>query len=189
MTKINHTIIACSFLLTLCLCRTIWINTSKDNDLSTANSVGQLQISSMDVTGWKQTAGPTGFCIFSASNFNLDVDGGVQLYIQNGLIEVADQRVEGASGKQLTSYCMDFGNEIAARKMFDIQKLSCSTLLNIPYYSDTVGIAGNVSGGKGYIYAHFKKFYIELLFIGLQDQTEVLQTASLFLDIYSSKIE
>ena len=190
MLKVTLKIAASSFLLTLCLCRTIWINTSKDNDLSSANSVGQLQITTMDVTGWRQTAGPTGFCIYSASNFNLDVDGGDRPYINNGgLIEIADQRLEGASTKQVMAWCMDFGDETMSRNMFKYQYNASTTRQDIPYYSDSIAVAANISGGQGSVYAYFKKFYIELQFTGLQDQTEVLQTASLFLDIYSSKIE
>jgi|GEM_PF-2162442 len=189
MPEVNYKLSLCVLVSSLCLCKMIWINTSKDNDQSLANNVGQLQITTTDVTGWKQIAGPTGFSTFSASNFNQDVDGGDVPYTKNGMIEVTDQRLEGSSGKQLKSYCMDFGDENKARTMFDDQITLITTRLHIPYYNDTVAIAGGGVGGTYVVYAHFKKYYIEMQITGMQDQSEMLQTAFLFLDLYASKIE
>ena len=189
MLKVNYKLLLCAFLSSMCLCKIVWINTSKDNDQSLANNVGQLQITPTDVTGWKQIAGPTGFATFSASNFNQDVDGGDDQYKKHHMIEVTDQRLEGASGKQLKSFCFDFGDKTNALDMFDEQAQLITTKLHIPYYNDSVALAGGGIGGIYTVYAYFKKFYIEMQLTGMQDQSEMLQTAFLFLDLYASKIE
>ena len=84
---------------------------------------------------------------------------------------------------------MDFGNENKAQKMFTIKQESCSSKLKIPSYNDTVASACSGMVGNYTVYSFIKKFYIELQISGMQDQSEALQTASLFLDLYASKIE
>ncbi|MGB7568168.1 MAG: hypothetical protein WBM07_09925 [Chitinivibrionales bacterium] len=188
MLKVTGKFLLCSFLLSFCLCKTIWINTSKDNDLSGANSVAQLQIMPADVSGWQQSGGASGWTILSASNLHTILDGGDMPYLQNHLIEAGIQYLQGPSGKSLQVYCMDFGTETNSRQMVEDQKIQITTLLIIPNYPDSVAIASATLGGVN-AYAYFNKFYIELQLTGFQDQGEALRTASLFMDLYSSKIE
>jgi len=186
MVKGIWNVLLCMFLLSFCTCKTIWINTSKDNDSSGANSVSQLEIMPTDVTGWQQVAPP--WSIISASNLHTVMDGGDILYIQNHVIEAGIQYLQGPNSKQIQTYCMDFGNQINSHQMFLDQKQTAPVILNIPNYPDTVAIAASALGGVT-VYAYFSKFYLELSLTGFQDQAEALQTASLFLDIYTSKIE
>jgi hypothetical protein len=188
MFKVFCKIFLCALLLSFCVCKTIWINTSKDNDLSGANSVAQLQIMPTDVTGWQQTNGASGWVIVSASNLHNYIDGGDMLYITNNLIEAGIQTLQGPSGKLLTVYCMDFGTVKWSQKTVSDQRNTIAIPLDIPNFPDSSAIAAANLGGVT-AYAYFNKFYFELALTGFQDQAEALRMASLFLDLYSSKIQ
>src|SRR5271157_771243 len=88
-------ILLCAFLLSFCTCKTIWINTSKDNDSIGATNVGQLQITSMDLGSWQQA----GFNEYSSVGLWGPIDGAAQTYISQGVIEAAIQDLNGPSGK------------------------------------------------------------------------------------------
>jgi hypothetical protein len=180
-------ILLCAFFLSFCVCKTIWINTSKENDSIGATTVDQLQITSADVGGWQLSD----YNIYSATGLRGPLDGGADQYISSGLIEAAIQNLTGSSGKILQAYCMDFGNEENSITMDLVMKHNISgSPLPIPYFPDTVAQAqGASAAGVIAVYAHFKKFFIQLAITGCQNQIEALQTASLFLLIYQSKIE
>jgi hypothetical protein len=187
MLKVFCKIFLCAVLLSFCVCKTNWINTSKDNDQSGANSVAQLQIMPSDVTGWQQTNGASGWETYSASNLHNLIDGGDMQYTSRGLIEMGQQTL-GSGQKILIVYCMDFGNAANSKLMYGDKYNANSPLLAIPNFPDSVAIATPTLGGVT-AFAIFGKFYLELAFQGFQDQAEALRTTSLFIDLYSSKIE
>jgi hypothetical protein len=193
MIKAICNILLCSLCVFFCVCKTVWINTSKENDSVGATSVGQLQITPTDVSGWTQSD----FNTYPGATLRGPLDGGADLYMAGGggpgegqMIDAAIQDMTGPSGKSLTAYCMDYGNEISAIGMQQVLVNSFSNLVNIPYFSDTLAVGvPATSPGAITIYAHFNKFFIQLAITGCQNQTEALQTASLFLQIYQSKID
>jgi len=187
MFKVICKILLCALLLSFCVCKTNWINTSKDNDQSGANSVSQLQIMPSDVTGWQQMNGASGWLIVSGSNLYTVIDGGDMPYTKNHLIEAGIQSLQGGQ-KLLTVYCMDFGIVANSKQMVEDQRNVYSPQLPIPNFSDSIAFAFPTLGGVT-AFAYLGKFYIELQLTGFQDQLESLRTASLFLDLYSSKIE
>jgi hypothetical protein len=177
--------------LTVCVCNTVWINTSKENDSVGATTVRQLQITPTDVSGWKQSD----FNTYSGAALRGPLDGGADMYMAGGpgggqMIEASIQDLTGPSSKVVQVYCMDYGNEVSSIAMQNVMEENISgSPLNIPYFSDTLA-EGSPSSSAGAItvYSHFKKFFIQLSIFGCQNQIEALQTASLFLQIYQSKI-
>jgi hypothetical protein len=83
---------------------------------------------------------------------------------------------------------MDFGTTANAAAMVQRQASIYSPLINIPGYDSTVTIASPALGGIT-VFAHFGKFYIEVSFIGYQDQSQAISDAKLFLDLIKSKIQ
>ena len=187
MLKAIRIILLGVLLLFLCLCKAVWINTSKDNDSSVATSVGQLMLTTADVTGWQQAGQP--FAIFSAATLNQALDGGDIPYIQNGgLIAVGIQEMTGSGGKQVELFCIDYGAEATAFSYFQTWTVQLTVPKKIPNYNDSLAVFESTGGGTAKVYAHFKKFYIEFRLSGFQDESDALETASLFLDIYASRI-
>jgi hypothetical protein len=107
------------------------------------------------------------------------------------MIDAAIQELNGPLGKSVRVFGMDYGNEISSIAMQKSMELMGGTsLVNIPYFSDTLA-EGSFSSGIGGInvWAHFNKFYIEISVSNCQNQNEAIQIASLFLQIYQSKID
>lgn len=189
MVNANYKLAMFVLALSICGCKTIWINTSAMNDLSGASNVVQLQISPTDVTGWQQVAGSDGFNVYSAQGLYKPLDGGADPFNQKGVIEGIIQKLDGPTPTKLEAIVLDFGSEPKAITMFQfrVQTINPPQLI-IPNFSDSMAFASSTLDGVT-VYAYIKKFYFEVALSGFQDQSEALQTASLFVDLYSSKIE
>ena len=163
---------------------------------SPGENVQQLEIANNEITGWGIDTNGLGagyssqnpFAV-SAANLHNVIDGGDMQYIDEGCIEAIFEYLQKYNSfEQATIYFMDFGTTANAAAMVQRQASIYSPLINIPGYDSTVTIASPALGGIT-VFAHFGKFYIEVSFIGYQDQSQAISDAKLFLDLIKSKIQ
>jgi hypothetical protein len=160
-----------------------------------ASNVRMLKVTNSDISNWKMAASADSFTLWTAANFYDDVDGGIEVYTDRGLIELADLHLMGPIGSDGTqnelavhSFIMDFGTEANAIDEYSFQKTRYSAdAFDIPEYGNKVAFARPVLGGIT-VYAHFKKFYFELNFVGFSDQNQAVATALQFLGLFEMKI-
>jgi hypothetical protein len=161
-----------------------------------ATNVLQLKIMSSEIPNWYLAADADSFTLWAGDNFYDDMDGGIEKYLNNGMIEVADVHMMGpvgADGEQNTlathSFIMDFGNDSNASNIFDYQRtLNSADAFDIPGYKNNAVFGRAVLGGIT-AFAHFKRFYFELTFVRFLDQAQAIATAVRFLSLFQSKIE
>jgi hypothetical protein len=189
MLKAIRIILLGVLLLFLCLCKAVWINTSKDNDSSVATSVGQLKIQPTDISGWQDDNASPPYAIFTSATLREAIDGGDGDFINHGgLIAGGIQSMMGANGKRIRSFSMDYGDQETALWYFQNLTSSITVRIHIPNYSDSIAVFDAGGGGTYTVFAYFKKFFFKLQLTSFQDESDALETAALFLDIYSSKI-
>jgi hypothetical protein len=181
------------FALAFCTCNLIFIENVAN---AKATSVSQLKISGTEISNWKLASSADSFTLWTAANFYDDVDGGIEKYLNDGMIEVADIHMIGPIGSDGSqnsiaahSFIMDYGTEANAINIFNYQTTFYSAdAFKLPGYPLTTAFAKADIGGITAI-AHFKKFYFELVFSGFSDQTEAAKTAAQFLGLFRSKIQ
>jgi hypothetical protein len=191
-TKLFVALAACSLLFTVCGRNFAFVENVSN---AKATNVSQLKISSTEISNWKLASSADSFTLWTAANFYDDVDGGIEHYLNDGMIEVADIHMVGPIGRDGSqniiathSFIMDFGNDSNASTIYEYQKtVNSADAFKLPRYSMTTAFAITKMGGIC-VYAHLKKFYFELYFIGFSDQTEAAKTAVLFLGLFRSKI-
>ena len=113
-------------LLILCTCNLIFIeNVATDK----AVSVTQLKVSNTEISNWKLASGADSFTLWTASNFEKDIDGGYEIYTDRGMIETGDIHLLGPTGSDgvqnelsTHSFIMDFGNDSNAADIYNSQK-------------------------------------------------------------------
>ncbi len=179
-------------MLMVCACNLVFVENVSN---AKATNVSQLKISSTEISNWKLASSADSFTLWTASNFYDDVNGGIEKYLNNGMIEVADIHMVGPVGKDGSqniiathSFIMDYGNDSNAVAIYNYQKtLYSAEAFKLPRYSLNSAFAVSVIGGITVI-AHFKKFYFELTFSGFSDQTEAANTAVQFLGLFRLKI-
>ena len=136
MLKAIRNILWCMFLLSLCLCKAVWINTSKDNDSSVATSVDQLMLTSANATGWQPTGSP--YAIYTAATLNQYLDGGDVPYIQNGGLINAGIQSMASGSKMVEFFCMDYGDQATAYSYFQTWVSTLTVTKKIPNYIATI---------------------------------------------------
>ena len=161
-----------------------------------ATNVGQLKITSTEISNWAMASSADSFTLWTKANFNLDIDGGYEKYTDRGMIETGDFHMLGPTGPDgeqniiaTHSYIMDCGNDSNAIELYRYWQIDNSAdAFKIPRYKTTTAFAIAVQGGIT-VYAHFKKFYFELKFSGFSDLTQAAATAVQFLGLFRAKIE
>jgi hypothetical protein len=159
------------------------------------NNVRMLKVTNTDISNWKMAQAADSFTLWTAANFYDDVDGGIEVYTDRGLIELADIHLIGPIGSDgvqnelsAHSFIMDFGTEANALEEYNFQKTRWSAdAFDISGYNNKIAFAKPILGGIT-VYAHFKKFYFELTFAGFSDQKQAESTAIQFLGLFEMKI-
>jgi hypothetical protein len=159
-----------------------------------ATNVRMLKFTNTDISNWKMAPSADSFTLWTAANFYDDVDGGIEVYTDRGLIELADIHLIGPAGSEglneipVHSFIMDFGTEANALEEYNFQKTRYSAdAFDIPKYGNKVAFAKPILGGIT-VYAHFRKFYLEISFIGFDNQNLSVSTATQFLGLFQMKI-
>jgi hypothetical protein len=187
MKKATLARVACSALLVLAACNKPGVNSN--NHPPGATSVSGLEILPSDSTGWAQDTNADTFTVNGEENFHGVLDGGDAEYISRGLVEVSVQNLAGPDSQTMKAFCMDFGTAAKAYAMFEYKKLSVATPLTIPPFATNAAAGNPLPFLKGIaVYSCFGKFYIELQMVQFKDQALAVSAASLFLTLYSSKI-
>jgi hypothetical protein len=176
-------------------CNLVFIQDEDSGGQQKATNVRMLKFTNTDISNWKMAPSADSFTLWTAANFYDDVDGGIEVYTDKGLIEVADIHLVGPTGSDgvqneiaVHSFIMDFGTESNAQDEFNYQKTKYSAdAFDIPKYSSKIAFARAVFGGIT-VYAYFRKFYFELQFIGFDNQNHAVSTALLFLGLFQMKI-
>lgn len=156
------------------------------------SNIRQLEIANNEIPDWSVVKSADSFNVYTAANLHEVLDGGDLLYVQGGVVEIGIEDLEKAVNDTdyVYAYFMDFGTDINAAAMVQTEVSNFSGGDNpivITGYDNNVALArGNLGGIT--VYAHFKKFYIELSFTGYQDQSQAISDAKLFLDLIKSKI-
>jgi hypothetical protein len=174
--------------LVLCLCN---VATNKNTSSTTATNVSQLKITNGAISGWQIVTLSDSFGVFSAADFYIDIDGGDKPYTDRGLIEVADEHMAGPNGAGLgpKAFFMDFGTDAAATAMFQYQASQSIYTPHVAITGYDNSVAFGYAGVGGItVFAHFKKFYIELPFVGYTSQNQPISDANLFLGFLKAKI-
>ena len=144
-----------------------------------------------EVPGWSEDANSYIEFKTYAELYSL-IDGGADIYIDNGLIEGIYQSMTGISGHSDTFYVAiyaeDFGTASNAETIYNvIVDREMADTIHIDGYSETIAVGSAALGGGG-VYAHFGKFYFWLNFTGYSNSEDIAEDAAKFLDIYQSKI-
>jgi hypothetical protein len=178
---------AFSALLVLAACNKPGVN-SNDHPPG-ATSVSGLEILPSDSTGWVQDTNADTFTVSGEANFHGVLDGGDVEYISRGLVEVSVQNLAGPDSQTMKAFCMDFGTAAKAYAMFEYKKSSVASPLTIPPFATNTAAGNPVPLLQGItVYSCFGKFYLELQMVGFKDQALAVSAASLFLTLYSLKI-
>jgi hypothetical protein len=184
---------ACFIALLFCTCNFMFVeNIASDK----ATNVSQLKIASTEISNWAMASSADSFTLWTAANFEQDIDGGYDVYTNRGMIEVADFHMIGPidpAGEQNTiatrSYIMDCGNDSNAIELYKYWQIyNSADAFKIPRYKTTTAFAIAVQGGIT-VYAHFKKFYFELKLFGFSSQPQAAATAVQFLGLFRAKVE
>jgi hypothetical protein len=160
-----------------------------DEEASGDRTVASLAIKDGDVTNWKEEN--QGYRPYTQDNFFDIINGGADEYINRGLIE-GFQQILVISGSDYTAtfLIMDMNSDANAKSMFDFKADAASTKEAAGNYSESTAVidAGFLSGCTAY--AHFEKFYLELLFTGYASNlSEAKNNAVSFLEIFKNKID
>jgi hypothetical protein len=182
-----------AFFLLVLSCNLVMVNDEIEGQKG--NNVRMLKVTNTDISNWKMAPSADSFTLWTAANFYDDVDGGIEVYTDRGLIELADLHLLGPIGSDgvqnelaLHSFIMDFGTEANAVDEYNFQRTRYSSdAFDIPEYSNKIAFARPVFGGVT-VYAHFKKFYFELNFLGFSDQNQAVATAMQFIGLFQTKI-
>jgi hypothetical protein len=185
-------ILLCLSLFMVCTCNFMFVENVAN---AKATNVSQLKISGSEISNWKLASSADSFTLWTAANFYDDVDGGIENYLNNGMIEVADIHMVGPVGRDGSqniiathSFIMDYGNSSNATAIYNYEKtVNSADAFKLPQYSMTTAFYITKMGGIC-VYAHLKKFYFELYFVGFSDVTEAAKTAVLFMGLFRSKI-
>jgi hypothetical protein len=137
-----------------------------------------------EIQGWSE-ASAEGYMELDPSTLRTSlVNGGADIYNNNGMVEAMQQVLESADGNRLTACIMDFASAHNATDMYDIKYAEeVAAPLGITGYPDDRAIAKSLLGGA-WIFAHFDRFYIEIELQGYTQQGDALDAARLFLEYY-----
>jgi hypothetical protein len=158
--------------------------------------VSKLKPANNEISGWSFVQAADSFTLWTPENFYDDVDGGAGIYLDKGMIEVADIHMVGPVGSggvqnviASHSFIMDFGNDSNALNIYTYKKTTYSAeTFDLPGYAVTTAFGINDLGGIT-VMAHIKNIYFELTFSGFSDQSQALSAAQLFLNFFKAKIE
>jgi hypothetical protein len=195
MKKIGFTLLSCVAFIALicCGCKFLFVeNIASDK----ATNVTQCKITGSEISNWALASSADSFTLWTAANFNDDIDGGYEKYTDRGMTECADFHMIGPVGPDgeqnyiaTHSYIMDCGNDTNAYELYKYwQNYNSADAFKVTRYTTTTAFAIPIQGGI-VVYAHFKKFYFELKFMGYSDQTLAASTAVQFLGLFRAKIE
>jgi len=156
-------------------------------DNGTVTTVSQLRLFNGDISGWVESSNADSFNIYTGTELENPLDGGADVYTGMGMIQAFIQDVEGPSPQRLIVYAMDFGSPAAATQMFaQEQGQMGATSIPIRGYDVATAFATSVSGGTGVtVYAHFDKFYLQLMLTGFSNQTDAMSKAYMFLHLFN----
>jgi hypothetical protein len=183
MTTKRSLLVTTAFFLAVCFC----------NSTGPAKTVTLEMLKTQDneISGWTTVQ----YGIYNSSNFQDIIDGGAfDYYAINGFTEALYQTM-GASGGTGGGYTLearviDFSTDSNAVLMFQDRKtLLSANVIDIPEYNNSVAFGLNSIPGGTKVFAHFKKFYIELAFSGFADLSTANQKAVQFLKLYENKIK
>jgi hypothetical protein len=158
-----------------------------------ATTVGQLKIADGEVAGWAKSVANSDtfaaypidslYCCQPGSN-----DGGAVPYDSGGCKELAYQKLTGPDQMQYASFAMDFVTIEKASAMFEKLKAVRVPNVAIPGFATATAFA-TTGFYTVSVYAHFNKFYFEIVLIGVTDTTVGLTAAKDFLTIFKGKIQ
>jgi hypothetical protein len=159
-------------------------------------TVEMLKVKNGDIANWRTAPDADSFGVWTPDNFYEDIDGGYEVYTDQGLSRAADFHMLGPVGPDgdteeiaKPSFIMDFGSATHAMEMYTYMKSMYSAdIVATPGWNDSVAFAKSILGGIA-AYVHFDKFYFELNFAGFSDREKALAAAGLFLDFFKGKID
>jgi hypothetical protein len=129
------------------------------------------------------------FVAFGAQEFFNQADGGAQIYLNDGLVSATIRNLESPdSSKFCTVTIMDFGASAKASKIFEDKVSKNMAETAIPSFDTAQAAARFEYLGNILAYAHFDKFYFEILLTGFADSTVSIGNAALMLTKYKSMI-
>jgi hypothetical protein len=182
MLKKSLIILPLVFLLCFCFCT----STGPTKTLT----IDMLKIQDNEISGWTTDQ----YGIYNSSNFQNIIDGGAyDYYAIPGFTEALYQTMKASGGTSggytLEARVIDFTTDSNAVLMYQDRKtLLSANEIDIPQYDNSVAFGLNSISGGIKVFAHFKRFYIELSFAGFPDLTTATQKAVQFLKLFDSKI-
>ena len=170
----------------LCLmsCSNLTFISVPDSGIPT--TVAQLRLFNGDISGWIESANADSFNVYTGTELETPLDGGADVYTNMGMIQAFIQEMQGPNPEDLVIYTMDFGTPGAATQMFEQEQSQWgASSLPISGYDNATAFATSTSGGTGVnVYAHFDKFYMQLMLSGFANQTDAMSKAYLFLHLF-----
>jgi hypothetical protein len=158
-------------------------------DKSAQKSLSDLCFSSGTITGWNTAADNSCQMNGTVELYN-DIDGGAPTYIDHGFIQYIKQDLSGSAGKTASVRVMDFGTADKAKVMYE--DILTSTKINdelpAPGYDRTVAVMSAAIGTFS-VYAHFDRFYFELIFSEMDGTADANNNAGQFLKTYQAKLK
>jgi hypothetical protein len=143
-------------------------------------SVKDLRITD-EVSGWTEKT-TEGYVEFNTKGFYDLINGGAKPYEDQEMIEGIMQDMSASEGRECMIYVIDFGTDQKAEEMFLYQKSRITSLQAVGNYPEAMVAADASASNYAMVYAHFGKFYVELLV--MEELSQALGTADLFLEHY-----
>lgn len=137
-----------------------------------------------EISGWTAEGSVASFN--DANSLELVMDGGYQIYTDNGMIEGIQEKMSTSDGRRNQIMVMDFGSPDKASAMYQFQKTSLTGRSATFAYPDTVAI-GRVTLSGITIFAHFGRFYFECGMGGYLPATKAIADGNLFLGYFEAK--
>lgn len=152
---------------------------------SGGTTVKDLGLVEGDVQGWTASAG--GFQEFTKSNSCDVVNGGCEVWKNNGMLDGIKQGLS-QGGKVTSIIALDMVTKAQAEKMYIDALAVVSNKMTSTVFSETVATIDEGSTGCT-AYAFFDKYYFELNFTNYDDHTAAQQTAESFLELFQEKVQ
>jgi len=155
---------------------------------ASSHTVADLEFTSNEVSPWKQY-----FVLFVPDSMMYDaIDGGAVQYIDNGLVEAAEQRLwkSDSAGDSLLCrvFIMDFGTPSKAAAMFGTMVAAIPVEKTFSSFPASVAAVNDAPLVGNTTYAHFDRFYFQFDLVNYGDKTKALSDAEVFVRTMQSKV-
>jgi hypothetical protein len=179
MRRLRFPVLAALIILTVvCSCKIV-LDSNHSSILKAADFAITDQISS-----WTMEQG--GLASYNDPNsLQLVMDGGFEIYTDNGMIEGIQEKMSTADGRRNQIMVMDFGTPDKASAMYQFQKARLTGRTATFNYPDTTAI-GKVTLNGVTVYSHFNHFYVELGMTGYSPASKAIADGNLFLGFYET---